>query len=76
MEDPYKLVLANGITWGATEEDIINAYGEGQIMDGYDVGNYTMIKYEVIEAGYLIAMEFIVRENIGLCDVELKKYIW
>ena len=73
MKEPYKLVLANGITWGATEEDIINAYGEGEIMDGF---GYTIITYDVIEAGYRISMKLTVRENIGLCDVELMKYVW
>ena len=59
MKEPYKLVLANGITWGATEEDIIIAYGEGEIMDGF---GYTIITYDVIEAGYRISMKLTVEK--------------
>lgn len=77
VDEPYRLVLANGITWGSTEEEIIEAYGEPQsLMDGNDGSSYTKIEYEYFDGQYRCAMVFWLRDHIGLYEIELKKYIY
>lgn len=77
VDEPYKLILANGITWGSTEEDIIEAYGEpASLMDGPYGSNYTKIVYEQFDGNYLCKMELWVKKDIGLYEVKIMKYIY
>lgn len=86
MYNPYQLVLANGISWFATEEEIIAAYGpveEGnrtvkseEFASEFDPENdydSVVIYYPFrneTESGWLMLT---LREGIGLCSVSFHR---
>jgi hypothetical protein len=86
MYNPYQLVLANGITWFATEEEIVAAYGpvaEGfrrvkseEFGSEFDPEN----DFEAITLSYPFKNEtedgwlmLTLREDIGLCSISFHR---
>ncbi len=84
MYNPYQLELANGITWFATEEEIIAAYGpvlEGnRMVKSEEFGGDFENDYDTIILTYPFKDEttdgwlmLTLREEIGLCSISFHR---
>ena len=72
-----ELVLAKGITWGSTKDEVIAAYGEPDDIYTSDSMDYDTLSCEVymksVHTTYKMRLQ-IYRDELGLTMFELKVY--
>jgi hypothetical protein len=73
IREKYPTVyISNGITWGATQEDIIKAFGEPTSAYESDESEYVVLEYMF---DYDIYMELTVYNEFGLTCIDLSSYM-
>ena len=76
-DDQTKLILANGITWGATESEVLSAFGQpNQIARGGI--NQKIYRYNKVDGQmelYLFTDDANYNKNMGLQQISIHTYI-
>ncbi len=70
----YKLVLAKGITWGATEADVIYAYGDVEPNFKAQQGKMKVMQYYTLTEDNFLSIMHLVFYNDALYSVNLYRY--
>lgn len=71
LEDVPDMMIAQGITWGSTAEEVIEAFGEADDEYHSDSLNYTEYTYEY---GYEKELSITVYDDYGVTEMNLRVY--